>query len=92
MNLFRIFSNVQNLFSLCSVHVQNVQNLFSTCSVYKKICLIRSLKKFIFRYQDLVKIYSVSAETIITMHFHIVKMYKDKEVNKNVKNIFFINV
>jgi hypothetical protein len=21
------------------------------------------------------------------MHFHIVKMYKDKEVNKNVKNI-----
>ena len=26
------------------------------------------------------------------MHFHIVKMYKDKEVNKNVKNIFFINV
>ena len=38
MNLFRIFSNIQNLFSLCSecsvmfrlcsVHVQNVQNLF----------------------------------------------------------------
>ena len=26
------------------------------------------------------------------MHFHIVKMYKDKEVNKNVKNIVFINV
>ena len=26
------------------------------------------------------------------MDFHIVKMYKDKEVNKNVKNIFFINV
>jgi hypothetical protein len=22
------------------------------------------------------------------MDFHIVKMYKDKEVNKNVKNIF----
>jgi hypothetical protein len=22
------------------------------------------------------------------MHFHIVKMYKDKEVNKNDKNIF----
>jgi hypothetical protein len=22
------------------------------------------------------------------MHVHIVKMYKDKEVNKNVKNIF----
>ena len=26
------------------------------------------------------------------MHVHIVKMYKDKEVKKNVKNIFFINV
>ena len=26
------------------------------------------------------------------MDFHIVNMYKDKEVNKNVKNIFFINV
>jgi hypothetical protein len=26
------------------------------------------------------------------MDFHLVKMYKDKEVNKNVKNIFFINV
>jgi hypothetical protein len=25
------------------------------------------------------------------MHFHIVKMYKDKEVKKNVKD-FFINV
>jgi hypothetical protein len=31
---------------------------------YKQIRLIRSLKKFIFRYQDLVEIYSVSAETI----------------------------
>ena len=49
---------------------------------YEKICLIRSLKKFIFRYQDLVEIYSVSAEKII------VKMYKDKEVNKIVKYIF----
>ena len=26
------------------------------------------------------------------MHFHIVKMYKDKEIKKNVKDIFFINV
>jgi hypothetical protein len=32
---------------------------------YEKIRLIRSLKKFIFRYQDLVEIYSVSAEKII---------------------------
>jgi hypothetical protein len=35
----------------------------------KKIRLIRSLKKFIFRYQDLVEIYSVSAETIINDEF-----------------------
>ena len=33
---------------------------------YKKIRLIRSLKKFIFRYKDLVEIYSVCAETIIS--------------------------
>ena len=26
------------------------------------------------------------------MHFHIVKMYKDKEVKKNVKNIFFLSM
>jgi hypothetical protein len=25
------------------------------------------------------------------MHFHIVKMYKDKEVKKNVKDIFLEN-
>jgi hypothetical protein len=36
---------------------------------YKKIRLIRSLKKFIFRYQDIVEIYSVSAETIISDAF-----------------------
>jgi hypothetical protein len=36
---------------------------------YKQIRLIRSLKKFIFRYQDLVEIYSVSAETIISDAF-----------------------
>jgi hypothetical protein len=36
---------------------------------YKKIRLIRYLKKFIFRYQDLVEIYSVSAETIISDAF-----------------------
>jgi hypothetical protein len=33
---------------------------------YEKIRLIRSLKKFIFRYQDLVEIYSVSAKKIIS--------------------------
>jgi hypothetical protein len=36
---------------------------------YKKIRLIRSLKKFIFRYQDIFEIYSVSAETIINDAF-----------------------
>ena len=36
---------------------------------YKKIRLIRSLTKFIFRYQDLVEIYSVSAEKIINDGF-----------------------
>jgi hypothetical protein len=36
---------------------------------YAKIRLIRSLKKFIFRYQDLVEIYSVSAEKIINNGF-----------------------
>jgi hypothetical protein len=36
---------------------------------YEKIRLIRSLKKSIFRYQDLVEIYSVSAETIISDAF-----------------------
>jgi hypothetical protein len=33
---------------------------------YKQIRLILSLKKFMFRYQDLVEIYSVCAETIIS--------------------------
>ena len=32
---------------------------------YKKFRHIRSLKRFIYRYQDLVEIYSVFAETII---------------------------
>ena len=36
---------------------------------YKKTRLIRSLKKFIFRYQYLVEIYSVSAEKIISDAF-----------------------
>ena len=36
---------------------------------YTQIRLIRSLKTFIFRYQDLVEIYSVSAETIINDAF-----------------------
>ena len=48
---------------------------------YKKIRLIRSLKKFIFRYQDLVEIYSVSAETIVSDAF-----------SEKCQGYFFINV
>ena len=59
---------------------------------YTNIRRIRSLKKFIFRYQDLVEIYSVSAETIINDAFsYIVKMYKDKESTKMSK-IFFLSM
>jgi hypothetical protein len=36
---------------------------------YNKIRLILSLKKLIFRYQDIIEIYSVSAETIINDGF-----------------------
>ena len=36
---------------------------------YEKIRLIRSLEKLIFRYQDLVEIYSVSTEKIINGGF-----------------------
>jgi hypothetical protein len=34
---------------------------------YEQIRLIRSLKKFIFRYQGLVEMYSVSAETVVSL-------------------------
>jgi hypothetical protein len=46
---------------------------------YAKIRLIRSLKKLYI---------SSLQRRWLTMHFHIVKMYKDKEVNKNAQNIF----
>ena len=46
--------------------------------------------QFIFRYQYLVEIYSVSAEKIISDAFSYSEMYKDKEIN-NVNN-FFVNV
>jgi hypothetical protein len=36
---------------------------------YNKICLNRSLKKFIFRYKDIVEIYYVSAETMVNDGF-----------------------
>jgi hypothetical protein len=36
---------------------------------YKDIRLIRSLRKFIFRYQDFLEKYSISAETMISDGF-----------------------
>ena len=36
---------------------------------YEKISFIRSLKKIIFRYQDIAEIYSVSAETMVNDGF-----------------------
>ena len=48
---------------------------------YKQIRLIRALKRFIFQYQYIVEIYSVSAETII-------KIRK----STNMSKILFINV
>jgi hypothetical protein len=49
---------------------------------YKKIRLIRSLKKFIFRYQYLIEIYSVSAEKIISDTFAQWKCIKIKKWRK----------
>jgi hypothetical protein len=69
-------------FLKCHLHLKN--RLLD--QGYTKIRLNRSLKKFIFRYQDLVEIYSVSAETMISDAFSYIKNVK--EVNKNVKNIF----
>jgi hypothetical protein len=51
--------------------------------IYKKIRLIRSLKKFVFRYQDLVEIYSVSAEKIISDY----KQTKSVNNRKTVKTV-----
>ena len=52
-------------FLKCHLHLRN--RLLD--QGYTKIRLIPSLKKFIFRYQDLVEIYSVSAEQIISDAF-----------------------
>jgi hypothetical protein len=58
----------------------------------KRFALFDLLKSLYSDTKTLSKIYSVSAETIISdafsVHFHILKIYKDKEVKKNVKNIF----
>ena len=52
-------------FLKCHLHLRN--RLLD--QGYKKIRLIRFFKKFIFQYQDLVEIYSVSAEKIINDGF-----------------------
>jgi hypothetical protein len=52
-------------FLKCHLHLRN--RLLD--QGYKNIRFIRSLKKFIFRYQDLVEIYSVIAEKIISDGF-----------------------
>ena len=61
------------LFVWISVAPRDIIFIWWLCIInnqdYKKIRLIRSFKKFIFRYQDLVEIYSVSAETIISDAF-----------------------
>ena len=49
---------------------------------YKKIRLIRSLKKFIFRYQDLVEIYSVSADDNKRWIFTYIKIRKSTKMSK----------
>jgi hypothetical protein len=43
----------------------NFSELTTVVKCYEKIRLIRSLKKFIFWYQDLIEIYCVSAETML---------------------------
>ena len=56
---------------------------------YKTIRLIRSLKKFIFRYQDLVEIYSVSAETIIHDAFSHSEIGIEIRKSTKISNIYF---
>jgi hypothetical protein len=60
---------------------------------YNKIRLIRSLKKFIFRYQDLVEIYSVSAETIINEYIKVITQLPNSEQSNKgkVKTDKYIN-
>ena len=52
-----------------TLDIQDGRNHLLLDQGYEKSRLIRSLKKFIFRYQDLVEIYSVSAEKIISDAF-----------------------
>ena len=66
--LIRYAKASSNYFDFLKRHLHLRDRLYWTRAI-KKIRLIRSLKKFIFRYQDLVEIYSVSAETIINDAF-----------------------
>ena len=50
--------------------------------------LIRSLKSLYSDTKILSKYIPSLQKRLEAMHFHIVKMYKDKEVKKNVKDIF----
>ena len=69
----RSVSCVPNIFNVSGLSILVVPSVFSNVymSIAKKIRLIRSLKKIIFRYQNLVEIYSVSAETMINDAFFI---------------------
>ena len=69
----RSVSCVPNIFNVSGLSILVVPSVFSNVymSIAKKIRLIRSLKEFIFRYQNLVEIYSVSAETMINDAFFI---------------------
>jgi RNA polymerase subunit RPABC4/transcription elongation factor Spt4 len=57
--------NIRNVCPTFNMERHFCQKCVKFTHDYEKICLIRSLKMFIFRYQDLIAIYSVSAEKII---------------------------
>ena len=65
--LIRYARASSNYFDFLKLHLHLRNRLLD--QGYEKIRLIRSLKRFIFRYQDFVEIYSFSAETIINDGF-----------------------
>ena len=67
LQLFRYARASSNYYDFLKRHLHLINRLL--VQGYQKIRLIRSFKKFIFRYQDLVEIYSVSAEKIINDGF-----------------------
>ena len=66
----------------CLLRIEPKRTIFRGPSIYASY-QVSILKKFIFRYQDLVEIYSVSAEKNISDAF---------SYSENVKDIFFVNV